>query len=351
MTGRTALRSYRFVGRVGGVNFQEAVDLSGITLDLDYDAGRPDGQRATAMIDGQFVTIPLYDWELRPIVTYADSSYTAVVSIFGEGPDTANYYYVDYHPAFEDTHLGARLLQADIILMDPITFSEAPSVNGQKVYFPGEATETSQAERSQIAAQLSGIEREKYSSWVLTDTDVNPQLSVMNEVMYVDLVPYYYFWSADNAAAGGRVERREELAIEALPLIAAYEAAFQAYEEAQPGSIAERAAKLKLAALVPTLEGVATEIEALDEELKDFEPAVVEVTALTEWMRDNYGITQKLAPFVFDAVDKTAQYAALFRGAKASHAPDWADFRDEVTRSIRLSPVETPNQFQRSRSN
>ena len=144
MTGRTALRSFRFVGRVGGVNFEGVVDLSAYTIDLDYEEDNQDGSRAIVTIDGQKFTLPLHDWQLKPIVQYADSPYTAAVSIFGEGPDPDRYRYIDYHPAFEDTHLGARLLQADILLMDPITFSEAPTENGEKIYFAGEAQESSE---------------------------------------------------------------------------------------------------------------------------------------------------------------------------------------------------------------
>ena len=171
MSGRTALRSYRFLSRVGGVNFETSIDLSGISAELDYDMSLPDGRRARIEVNGEEYSLPLYDWELKPIAEYAASNYTAAVSIFGEGPESENFRYIDYHPAFEDTHLGMRLLQADILLMDPVTFSEVPLENGRKVYRPGEAKEQSLKTRLNGASAIHNMmASETYHAWILTDT-------------------------------------------------------------------------------------------------------------------------------------------------------------------------------------
>lgn len=44
--GRTSLRSWRFVMRVGRVSFEGVVDLGTRGVDLAYDPRREDGERA-----------------------------------------------------------------------------------------------------------------------------------------------------------------------------------------------------------------------------------------------------------------------------------------------------------------
>jgi len=348
MTGRTALRSFRFVGRVGGVNFEGVVDLSAYTIDLDYEEDNQDGSRAIVTIDGQKFTLPLHDWQLKPIVQYADSPYTAAVSIFGEGPDPDRYRYIDYHPAFEDTHLGARLLQADILLMDPITFSEAPTENGEKIYFAGEAQESSEEDRLRSALQIMELTSlEEYQAWVLTDTDLEPTLSNNNGVLEVDMTPYYFFWKSDGSGIDVDIDRYELLAEQAEPYINAYQVAFDKYNDAPVGSEAEKAALFEVQGIEVVLSPLLEELDSLNEKIDLFEPEIIEVSALTDNMRQKYDILHVSAPFVYDAVEVTAQYAAFFRGAKQSNLADWTEFLDEVSGSVSMLPAETPNQFAR----
>ncbi len=349
MSGRSALRSYHFVGRVGGVNFESNIDFTSERVDLDYDPTARDGSRAQLILNGQTYALPLFDWQLKPIANYADGQYTAAISIFGEGPDRENYYYIDYHPAFEDTHLGMRLLQADIMLMDPITFSEVPSKNGQEVYYPGEAREQPEGIRLISAMGIGMImDQEPFQAWVLTDTDLRGSMRYENGVAHVDLTPYYYVWRVGNAGAQQRlVEEYNRLRTRVQPLIEQYQRAFATYERAPARSAEERTAFIEVQSLKARLKPDADRLEVLTAQLENFEPEIIEVTGLTQELRSSQELLDSLAPFVYDAVRKTAGYAALFRGVKNANPSGWDQFHNEVRSSIRLQPSETPNQFKK----
>ena len=348
MQGPASLRSYRFVSRVGGVNFEGLVDLRNFDVDLDYDPTKPDGTRTTINLDGINYTIPLYDWELRPIVNYADSEYTAVVSVLGDGPDIERYRYVDYHPAFEDTHLGMRLLQADIILMKPSIFTEAPKVNGEAVYLAGEQRERSEAERMLASLKIYEMMRtQDFRSWVLTDTGLEPQLIKTEDTITVELEPYFFFWWSDVSTVQELLDRFKTEVDEAQSLNQLLDSAFAAYQRALVGSTEEGRARRAVQNLEQQFNNVGERIDDLRAQIDAFEPEVQDVPKLTTQLQANSEVYRSAAPFVFDAVYKTAQYAALFRGAKMANSPDWRDFHREVMSEVQLAPSQTPNQFDR----
>lgn len=333
MRGRAALLSYRNVSRVGGVNFEGVVDLGQYQVDLDYDPTLPDGERAILTLNGAEYTIPLYDWQLQPIVAYADSPYTAVVSIFGEGPEPETYRYIDYHPAFEDTHLGLRLLQTDILLMNPLGFSEAPKQNGQAVYMPGESREVAATDREKISDDISSVlEGAGFRAWVFTDTDVSPKLSLSDGEATVTLEPYFFFWTTELFDRFQALAEAQKLAM-LRAIIAPADSPLQ-------DSAMEAAQKIEA-----EMESLYVQISAQEIDNDGPPPNVIEVAQLVTEVQQNYSEFRKIAPFVFDAAEDTAQFAALFRGARAVATDDWQEFHDEVMQEIDLPVFETPNRI------
>src|SRR5688572_15197421 len=83
--GRQDLGSYRFVGRVGGVSFEAIAlpdaSLVGQPIELSYDPAKPDGSRLVVRIGSQTLRASIPDWQLKPIVAFASSEYSAVVSL------------------------------------------------------------------------------------------------------------------------------------------------------------------------------------------------------------------------------------------------------------------------------
>ena len=284
MSGRNELRNYRSLRAVGGINFQEEVDLSTFEeVHIDYEETAVDGNRAIITLNDDIFSLPLWDWQLKPIATYAESDYTAVVTLFGDGPSSLFYYYIDYHPALKNTHLGVRLFQADVFLMDTYAFSQAPTVDGEPVYYSGESVEAASDVRLRSSLELKATLTDvDFQSWVLTDVDAEIALEYGESELHVHLQPYYYFWKAEDDPA---VSKRTG------------------------------------------------------------EPAIRSLPTLTSAIRGMQRLIDEGVPFLAEAVRTTAAYAALFRGVKRAAPASWAAFIGEVEQKIHLEPVETPNQF------
>ena len=200
-TGRASLESYDFVGKVGGVNFEQvatpAAETAAKSIELFYDRKALNGFRLVIKVGSATFRPPLADWLLIPIAEFANSEFTSATSLFGEGPDSDNFYYIKYHPAFIDSLLGIRLLQADLLLMNPKQTNSLPMKNGQVVLGHGEflPMKTLNQEILQILGKLMG--NQKATSWVLTDIEAPASFSIQGGQFQIHSSPYYYFWRKD----------------------------------------------------------------------------------------------------------------------------------------------------------
>ncbi len=122
-------QSAPFLSTTGGIAFEgiavPALDLKEQPVQLDYEPDQPDGQRLSIAIGDKTYHPFLPDWKLIPIARYANSEFTSAVSALNS-PENQSYADLLYHPAFEDTLLGFRLLQMDILLNDVKAFQELP---------------------------------------------------------------------------------------------------------------------------------------------------------------------------------------------------------------------------------
>jgi archaellum component FlaC len=202
--GRSSLRSYNFVGKVGGVNFEQVAvpdaETASKTIELSYHKEALDGFRLLVKVGSTTFRPPIADWLLIPIAEFAESDFTSATSLFGEGPDTDNFYYIKYHPAFKDSLLGMRLLQADILLMNPKHTSSLPKRNGQVVLGHGEFLPMKSPDHVTINTLAKLMNRQKATSWVLTDIDAPASFSIQNGEFRLRSFPYYYFWSRNEDA-------------------------------------------------------------------------------------------------------------------------------------------------------
>jgi len=201
----SSLRSYSFLSSVGGVAFGAVASPGPVLADgavrLTYDASKPDGQRLAVVVHGKSFPQDLPDWVLIPVAFYADSDFHACASLFG--PETnSEQYDIMYHPALEDTVLGLRILQADILFFDLESTWRLPARDGKTVLGLGEALPETMDWNSAESIQ-DAFAGSDFDSWVLTD---------QNERITVDLVdgklrflgqPYYYFWTANHWPGGG----------------------------------------------------------------------------------------------------------------------------------------------------
>jgi hypothetical protein len=198
-SGRAGLTSYRYLIRVGGLAFEEIAtlppELRQHPLELTYDVSREDGARAVLDIATNTYPLPLYDWELLPIAEYADSEFTAVISLLG-GETNFEYFHIRYHPAFEDTLLGLRLFQADILPLNPEQYWQLPRSTGTVIIGKGERA----PDRDSAISAAHSIQKLVHGfapdSWVLTDLGESASVLVENDFVTVGIDPYYSFWVA-----------------------------------------------------------------------------------------------------------------------------------------------------------
>jgi archaellum component FlaC len=197
--GRSSLLSHKFVGKVGGVNFEQVAvpdaETAAKNIELSYDKKALDGFRLVVKVGSTPFRLQIADWLLIPVAQFAESDFTSATSLFGEGPDTDNFYYIKYHPAFKDSLLGMRLLQADILLMNPEHTSSLPKRNGQVVLGHGEFLPMKSPDKATLNTLAKIMKRQKATSWVLTDIDAPASFSIQNGEFQLRSFPYYYFWS------------------------------------------------------------------------------------------------------------------------------------------------------------
>ena len=304
-----SLASYGFVGSVGGVAFAHVAEpnknCSPSSVSIDYDASVPDGSRLTVRLDNVRVQAFVPDWMMVPIAKYADSEYNACVSLFGpESTDTQ--YDIIYHPAFQDTLLGLRLLQADILLFDLSRTWDLPAQDGIKPLGLGER-EPTQMNAAAVMSIQEALAEGTFQSWVLTDADAPTRFEVTDAELRFSGAPYYYFWIAD---IDGCERKRNELFRQA---------------EAFRDDMARYKALVKAA--------------------NALEPVVSPVSSMTEKLRVNVKSLSAHNPAVFNAALNTMRYAAFFRYVKEKNPDNWAEFLEKI-RTVPPQPtLRTPTQW------
>ena len=349
--GLAGLTSFRMVSRVGGVNFEETLPadgLAGTLTDIIYDPSQPDGWRLSVSIDNRVHHVALMDWQLRPTVMFADSEYTAAVSLFGEGPEPDDNYYIEYHEAFEDTLLGMRLLQSDIMLMDLDEFWQLPSMNGEIVLGAGESATTAQTSRAAADRIERAMAGANFRSWVLTDVDARVEVAIDQSVLEVKVDPYYSFWTADFdaydrmrspliAQADLLELQLQTKEIQLLGLESSHRTARAANQVDEANRIADQHALLE-----DEWAALQDRRNALVDRANEMEPRVSTVRRLTDTMKTMTDDLRAFNPPVYDAVAHTAAYAALFRHAKEHQPDEWDAFVRDVG-AITVTPtLQTP---------
>jgi hypothetical protein len=312
--GPGSLGSYGFVGKVGGVAFGGVAvpgrALASKSVSLVYDSGKADGSRLGVQIGDAVYVQDLPDWLLVPIAKYADSDYNACVSLFGERTNDASYDIV-YHPAFQNTILGLRLLQADILLFDIANMWRLPAFEGKVALGKGESPPEGLAQAS--ANKVTSVLRNfSFQSWVLTDQEA-PIVFKTTEEGELNFTgePYYYFWTSD----------------------------FDAYKRSWK-TLVEQAKALRAAGNTGEYNRVAMQINSL-------EPKVTEVKSLTSGLKSISGDMRKLNPQVYDAATSTVRYAAFFRYVKRTNQQAWTAFLQKMNTIRPLPDIVTPTSWSR----
>jgi hypothetical protein len=320
---RRALRSFRFVGRVGGIEFATIArpesGLKNKKIELRYDTEQDDGCRLLIHIDGKTYRVFLPDWVMVPAALYADSQHTALVSLFGEDTDAESFDIV-YHEAVADTLMGLRLLQADILLFEKSTASVFES-RGEEILGLGERSFKDRINTRTTINMLRGkLSEHDVDSWVMTDLDVDVIFSVRDGAFQLSGFPYYYFWRGESRALE---EYASSLSEEVLEEFMKFRMNPMLDPEIQPS---------------PRIKAVLEKMETL---MHDKE--VISLDALTEDFRNaRRDHVRSLNPLVMDAVTQLMRYAAFFRHVRDTHPDAWREFLPYLKTPAGITVVPEP---------
>lgn len=317
MGGARGLASHGFVGSVGGIAFEAIAvpekKLKDKIMSLSYDSTKPDGHRLSISIGERTYRPFLPDWQLVPVANYANSRYDACISLFG--PNASKYVYdIVYHPAFENTLLGLRLLQADIMLMDITEFWQLPKYNGKLILGFGE-TMPDRNNWKNAAREISlAMQGDAFQSWVFTDFGEKVQFGVDKKEFGLTGYPYYYFWKAD-------VEK--------------YKHVWNEY--------ARKAEEYKKMGLIQ-------EHNRMVMKANNLKPEVFEVKYLTKRIRGKRAVIQKVNPVVYNAANQTMRFAAFFRYIKKTDKVLWGNFLKQL-QHVQIEPsIKTPTKWERQKA-
>lgn len=331
--------NFGFCSAVGGVAFGGVAiseDESEVVR-LVYHSKRSDGRRLEALMrDGDNtynVTLPVYDWEFIPAARFARGEQDAVVTFFGclsnkeeeSRLQKAGCRFMNYHKDVDNTLMGLRLIQADMLAfhsIGPSVFGEGgAAIKGAGEIVPKEGDNRKAINPIQSYYINSGIQ-----SYVICDVGRRIGFRLegngLTRTLKLSGDPTWACWKStitDEDLVGRLTEAYVETLTEAaqqaaLSDLPKFQAGFEAF-------VLREGRHLIMA-----------------EKEKSYERLPRESEALSELMKANDGGN----PPVYHALTTFMRYAALFRYVKSRDANGYATFVDSLS-GVHLKPeLETP---------
>jgi hypothetical protein len=221
---KASVGTFSFHSKVGGISFEQVAtpedSIANSTISLHYNASKPDGQRLQVYISGRTkpVQAAIYDWQIPVIAKYADSQYNAVYTLIGRtfGGNTST---IKYHPAFENTLLGLRMFQADLLFADSAgDFLSTMPTDTLGNLLLAESEIDVYTERSRydfrydsLISEL-GINNIYYNSYILTDWGREVKFGVADDNLFITGEPYYLFTNTISDNSGKALQSINALA-------------------------------------------------------------------------------------------------------------------------------------------
>lgn len=332
-----------FVRRVGGIAFDAiahpAADLNTRPFDIQYSKDNPDGHRLVIEFGGTRVLGSIHDWQLVPIAKFADSNLSGVFTLFGSLADETREQEIldrggrilNYAPPFENTLVGLRLFQLDVLLLDDELAIELPRKGETYILGSGESEpniDQARAARKRyykaLAIQFEGLD-DPWQSYVICDCFQKIEFTAQQNKLVLSGNPYYYFWTSGYD---------QVLEHEALGLARS------------KGLIADSGSSRDLEMVLNELPA-AEEAIFLQELRKRMEQAAADESAIylkqySEQRNLLNGLIEEFNPAVWRTGVKVMRYAAFFRYVKQTHPEKWREFLEALDR-IRVHPeIQTP---------
>jgi hypothetical protein len=212
---RTPGKFTEFASRIGGVAFaSEAVSKQGLVIvGMRYVPQEDDGKRLQLTVRDRYlrdhqVIASIYDWQLQPLVAFVRAGGHAAATLFGELKDKElqdrvrkRYFIANYHPAFQNTLLGLRLLQADLLVINR-SAADLFKSNGNYILGSGEAvpTESDITLSKRHFDDVAGWRKrqnEFFESYVVGDVGTTVEFSIAGDTLVLTGDPTWYCWRRD----------------------------------------------------------------------------------------------------------------------------------------------------------
>jgi hypothetical protein len=339
------LQSYSFMSSVGGVAFGAvatgANDLKITTL--EYNARQPDGQRLLITVASKNgrqwkLSPPIMDWQLAPTARFAEGDQHACFTLFGRLTNSTEQQQrlargekiLGYHRAFQDTLLGLRLMQADMLIIRPDA-CDLPRDGGHYLVAPNESPRSVALNTAAYNQLVTIVEQlpQKFDSYVICDYGQEIVFDVQRGQLTLTGFPYWYCWRrkiSDQTTFNDLQARANERAREVI------EREF----ERDRGRLSASEFKGKWTPRFQELRQREVFDQMVSANLLQPLPELSQM--ITEAVRQRQGIN----PVVYNALTATMRSAALFRHAKIENPEGYAAFVRQLAEVRPAPPVETP---------
>jgi hypothetical protein len=275
---------------IGGVIFQTTAvpvgNAAGQAVSISYDAAKPDGQRLTVTIGMSTVTQNLYDWQFIPVALFADSGFTACMTLFGF-PETKEekqmhsendhaLMWAEYHPALAKTLIGMNLFFIDAMFINPERMRKVSDG------FSGIITGYNDTIINQTR---SGTNSEQISGWLFIEQNINHSY---NSYIYTD-----YGTKITYQIKNGQI----------------------------------------VFTGIPTYQFLYN---------NDRDGTVTVATSMNSTIKSVYYKVRAINPIVYSTAEKTAQWAAFFRMLREQNMDSWNEFIKQIDGIEPAPAFETP---------
>ena len=201
----------------------------------------------------------------------------------------------------------------------------------------------------------TALKGQKWQSWILTDAGTQPTFGAADGKIVIRASPYYYFWRLDDKEVAELENNRAALVGQFKTLSDSYQANIDRYNSmvrsfnSSTDEGVRQSLQSKLDALQPQIDAQEARLTALKNQIEGLkEPSVIEVSSLTDTIRNMDGVLASYNPAVHDAYQRMAQYSALFRYVKSTNPSNWGAFSGAVANITVQPTVITPTTWERS---
>ncbi|MBN2103769.1 hypothetical protein JW835_06990 [bacterium] len=384
---RGSVYSQSSLSGVGGIAFElEALPPDSLSVHLvrcSYNSQNQDGNRLVVVINGQRIDTKIYDWQLIPIAMYAESPYYACFTYFGSLKDKIEEkrimdeggHIMNYHSAFENTLLGLRLMQMDLMLMYD-DCADLPKKNNVYILGKGESQPNVFANldaMSRVVLKLKNVEAElqvQFRSYLISDYQQNIRFFIKNDTLQITGYPFYYCWKYvfDTMSQDEQSQFNQKVVADIDEEIEKINSQSEGYFDERKWYIDKLLAELKRYQGSYALYAAGTTVNMAIEQSGDearrnfldqyytsslrqmlielrYEMEMYRPVFLEEYSKrlsDEPDVLRDMNPPVWDASVNTMRYAAFFRYCKSHYPNEWQAFLEQIN-DIDVKPVaETP---------